>query len=146
MCSWSRDTSLSTERFTNTVLSNNRLPRFNANWLLCDCVCSSQRGAGALVLLHAYLACMRARMSGVVAVCVTTKGRDAFVNQGYEAYAYREDGMPRTLVWIKAGDLRAEAVTPRLRIGGGNATLEKLCFRMGLTVRSASKLQARCPR
>ena len=146
VCSWTRDPSLSTERFTTSTLESNGLPRFNANWLLVDCVCSLQPGAGTLILLHAYLTAMRARMRGVVAVCVTTQGRDVFVKQGYQSYAYREGGVPRTLVWIGAGDLRAEAVSAHLRVGGGRNTLEQLCFRMGLTPRTSDRLQSRCPR
>jgi len=46
----------------------------------------------------------------------------------------------------QAGELRLEAVNRHLRVGGGRQTLEQLCFRMGLTPRSASSLIGRCPR
>jgi len=146
VCLWSRQEYLSTQRFTAQWLSDNDLPAFNSQWLLVDSVCSSQPGAATLVLLHAYLLCMRSKMRGVVAVCVTRKGRDVFVKQGYESFDYRESGRPQTLAWIKAGDLSMEELTSRLRVGGGRTTLEQLCFRMGLTPRSASSLVGRCPR
>ena len=146
VCLWTRAEALGTERFTTQYLDNNNCPRLNGGWLLVDVIASSQPGSASLLLLHAYLAAMRARMAGVVAVCVTPKGSDVFTKQGFSHHSYRQGGAPRTLVWIHTGELRFEDVAARLRYGGGRRTTEELCFRLGLSAASAHKLQSRCPR
>ena len=144
-CLWVRDQTLGTNRFTQEFLTQHSIPRFSArNTLLVDVVSSSGRphGVGSLLLLSAYLLVCRSRNFQYIAcVAVSEPGRTLCEKLGFNSYTYRERGAQRMLCWAAAGELRASDVNRRLRV---NRSLPAICWRDGLTARTAGRKYPRC--
>mgnify|MGYP007078129804 CR=1 FL=1 len=144
-CQWTRDRSLSTDKFTQAFLSEHSIPRFNSNdTLLVDVVSSGgePHGVGALLLLTAYLlVCRSSRLRYIACVAVSDPGRTLCEKLGFNSYSYRERGAQRRLCWAEANELRAKDINRRLRV---NRSLPSLCWRDGLSARTQGRKIPRC--
>ena len=144
-CLWSRDPALSTQKFTHAFLSEHSIPRFSQNdTLLVDIVSSGgrQHGVGALLLLTAYLlVCRSSNFRYIACVAVSEPGRTLCEKLGFNTYSYRERGAQRKLCWAAANSLRARDINQRLRV---NRSLPSICWRDGLTARTAGRKMSRC--
>ena len=85
---------------------------------------------------------MRAKMRGVVAVAVTTRGKRLFEGMGFELHNFRKEGVPHTLCWAECESLTLENLATRMRLN--TKMLETTCFRMGLTDATSHRLIGRC--
>lgn len=133
VCEWARDASLGTERFSQSFCAAKGLPRFDARWLFVDAVSASRTGAGSLMLLACYatlVARRSSRYAGLCAVCTTARGRKLFEALGFETFAFRDDGVAKTLAY--AASLDMEHVRRRVRFDGATALLRDVCFRLAL--------------
>ena len=141
-CSFSRDPTLSTEKFTQQYCSDNGIPRLS-NALLIDVVASSDqaRGAGTLLVTSAYLSVTRSRTYDLLCtVAVTTAGKSLFNSLGFHHHSYRE-GTQRTFFWIRPGELKGANLHRRLRMGD---SVSEVCWRRGAQARTADKRFPRC--
>ena len=143
-CDFTRDDTLSTTKFTRDYCRQHRLPALGSDWLLLDIVSSKQRGAGALVVLHAYTMAIRSKMKGCCAVVYTRSGRRLFESLGFELHDYRERGASRTFAHAAVGSLSIEQINKRVRWDGDKRILEDVCHRFGLTAKTSSKVMGRC--
>ena len=137
-CQFSRDPALTTDGLPSAPA----IPRFNSNWLLVDGVHSDTAPAGSLLICQIMLQAMRAKMRGVVAVAVTTRGKRLFERLGFESYNFRKNGVPQTVCWAPCESLDVEDLAARMRLP--TKMLETNCFRMGLTSKTSERLIGRC--
>ena len=145
-CHWARDTTLGTDRFTQTFCDRiANLPRLSSSTtLFIDVVASRGRpqGVGALLVLSAYQLVMRSRSLQVLCtIAVTEAGKRMFEQLGFNTYRFREDGGTSTFCWIKAGELQAANIDRRLRL---HREMPKYCWRKGATARTSSRKYPRC--
>ena len=126
------------------LLSRVGAPRLGSDWLLIDVISADKRGTGALLVLQVYLLACRARQySGVCAIAVSRSGRHLFQQLGFETHSYR-DGGSKALCWARAGSLSMQQISRRLSFDGSEALLGSVCWRMGLTAATSSRLVSRC--
>ena len=141
-CIFERDDALSTSRLTQSYCNNNKLPRIDDTWTLVDVVASAKQGTGALLLLSAIVAAIRAKKTGMVSVAVTRGGRRLFQSFGFDAsHSWKERGGQRYLCYVRLKDIHLADLHKRLRIH--DALLTDVCFRNGLTSRSMNNLVGR---
>jgi hypothetical protein len=129
------DVSFQTQQLTDAYNRRHKLPNFDDNWLLIDVVSSSKRGTATILLLHVYLAAMRAKKEGLVAVAVTASGKRLFENLGFESHK-------REIFYLHANSLSLARVHRRLQLD--NAIVTQICWRKGLTEKTASSVISRC--
>ena len=142
-CTFEVDRALSTQRLTPAYCSQHGLPRLGAQWMLVDVVAASKPKTGALLLLHAILAALRSGKAGVCSVAVTAAGRKLFSYFGFDtSHSWREGGRQRFLCHAKRDDIRLSRVHERLKVH--EELITDVCFRTGLTARTADRLIGRC--
>jgi hypothetical protein len=142
-CSFERDDALSTSRFTQAYCAQHGLPRVGNNWLLVDVVASAKQGTGALLVLQAIVAAARAKYTGICSVAVTKGGRRLFDAFNFSTdHSWRERGGTRHFAYARMDQIHLADIHKRLRIHG--MLVEDVCFRNGLTTRSAHTLIGRC--
>ena len=144
-CEWQRDEALGTERFTQTELRRLTLPRFDSNWVLVDVIRSRHRGCGVLLAVQIYLlACRSKHYKGACAITVTAPGKRLFEQLGFSTKAFREGGVNKTLCYAATGSLSLTRIKRRLAFPGDTSIVESVCFREGLTARTAGNIYGRC--
>ena len=144
-CEWTRDENLGTDRFTQTELRRLQLPRIDSNWLLVDVIRSRHRGCGVLLAVQIYLlACRSKQYRGVAAIAVTQAGKKLFESLGFSVQTYREGGVSKSLCYAEAGSLSLARIKKRLSFPGDTNVVESVCFREGLTARTAGNVYGRC--
>ena len=134
-CSFVADVSFQTDKLTDAFNRKNKLPAFDEDWLLIDVVSSNKRGTGTILILHAYLAAVRAKKQGLVAIAVTASGKKLFDSLGFQNHR-------REVYYLDVDDLSLELVHRRLKLD--NALVSKICTRHGLTERTAANVIGRC--
>lgn len=128
------DSSFSTNRLTRSYCSQHGLPAFDANWMLVDVVSSSKKGSASMMILSAWLSCMRLRRRGIVAIGGSTAGKRLFRTLGFKSY--------RDVFYMKVGDLDMSNLHKKLKVD--DAIVSDLCWRHGLTTKTADKVVSRC--
>ena len=142
-CTFERDAALSTSKLTQPYCTQHELPRLDSNWLLVDVVASSKSKTGALLLLQAVISAMRAKKSGVCSIAVTKAGRRLFTAFGFQTdHSWKEKGGQRFLCYARVADIHLADLHTRIRVH--DALLTDVCFRNGLTPKTAQSLIGRC--
>ena len=134
-CSFVSDVSFQTQQLSDAYNRRNKLPAFDEDWTLIDVVSSSKKGTATILLLHAYLAAVRAKKQGLVAIAVTASGKKLFESLGFRNHR-------REVFWLGTEELTMERVHRRLKLD--NALVTKVCWRHGLTSRTAANVLGRC--
>jgi hypothetical protein len=134
-CSFVADISFQTQQLTDAYNRRYKLPSFDEGWLLIDVVSSSKKGTGTLLLLHAYLAAVRTKKKGLVAIAVTDSGKKLFDNLGFKNHQ-------REVFYMSLGELDLPRVHKRLQLDDN--LVSKICWRRGLTSRTAASVIGRC--
>jgi hypothetical protein len=143
-CDWTEDASLGTERWSASALEKVGAPRFDTKWLLIDVVASRKRGTGALLVLAIYLTVCRSKQyRGVCCTAVSKSGKSLFTALGFQTRAYRDKGA-KALCWAATDSLSMEHISKRLRFDGDEALLSGICWRLGLTPKTSSRVVGRC--
>ena len=142
VCDWAVDDALSTRKLTVSYCRDHGIPRFTgSDTLIIDVIASSKQGAGAQMVLAAYLMMARSKNHKyLTCVAVSPQGKSLFSKMGFQSHAFKE-GTQRTFFWIKAGDMHAEQIHKRLR---WDDAIESICWRKALTPRAKHSLLSRC--
>lgn len=128
------DSSFSTGKLTPQYCRQHNIPKLDRSWILVDVVSSSKKGSATLLLLHAWLACIRLRRTGIVAIGASDAGKAFFAGLGFQHY--------REVYWMKLTDLNLVAIHKRLKVD--KMLVSDACWRRGLTAKTAASVIARC--
>lgn len=142
-CRYIQDETLGTQLFTPAFCQRHRCPRFNREWCFVDVVSSKKKPSGSLLLANSLVIALRQKLAGLVLVAVSTTMRDLCTSIGFTSVQYNDRG-PRYLCYLRMNDLTFENIMKKLRFPGDKVVVEDICWRLGLTSKTATRVIGRC--
>ena len=149
-CEWVADEALSTQLFDRDYCIDNDLPPFTASWTLIDGVSALRKKGvrpGRLLVVTAMVTALRAKRSGVVSIAVSDAAKEMFQALGFRTHEFQDRdakgrplGAKRTLCYMTKPLMNKV----HAQLKATDSLISTICWRNGLTPRTASTLIGRC--
>ena len=141
------DESVSTEILTPQFIQKNNLPDFDESWVLCDLVCSKRSPTATLLVMSLFSTVTRGRARrpvGILAIAINDRSRKTFLRLGFNEQVFKSHGDKRFLMYAELEDIKMGKVVKRLHFDENTLLLQQICFRSGLSAKTADRVVGRC--
>ena len=141
------DEAIGTSILTDAYLSKNSLPRFDTQWTLLDIICSRRSPAATLLAMSVYAAVSKGRTRkavGLLAISINERSRKVFHKLGFMEHKFKSQGDTRYLMYCRIESVRMTNVLSRLTFAENELMVQSVCFRGGLTKKTAGNIYDRC--
>ena len=141
------DASVSTEFLTPQFIQKNQLPVFDESWVLCDLVCSKRSPTASLLVMSLFTTVARGRARrpvGIMAIAINDRSRKTFSRLGFHELVFKSNGDKRFLMYAELEDIKMGKVVKRLHFDENTLLLQQICYRSGLSAKTADRVIGRC--